>query len=87
MHSVEVRLVPFADGPGSAPQNNGQYRQRTCDSRAMEVVSPPMALAMPKSISLSCPSTTRKLAGLRSLCTMRALCIVATACTAPSPHQ
>ena len=30
-----------------------------------------MALAMPKSMSLSWPSTTKKLAGLRSLCTMR----------------
>ena len=41
-------------------------------SRAMLVVSLLMALAMPKSISLSCPSTIRKLAGFRSECTMRA---------------
>ena len=41
-------------------------------SLAMEVVSEEMALAMPKSISLSCPSTTRKLAGFRSLCTILA---------------
>lgn len=35
-------------------------------SLAMLVVSLLMALAMPKSMSLSCPSTMRKLAGLRS---------------------
>ena len=38
-----------------------------------------MALAMPKSISFSWPSTTRKLAGLRSECTMRWRWIVSTA--------
>ena len=41
-------------------------------SLAMLVVSLLMALAMPKSMSLSCPSTMRKLAGFRSECTILA---------------
>ena len=52
-------------------------------SRAMEVVSDLMALAIPKSMSLSWPSTIRKLAGFRSECTMRSSWIVATAFTRP----
>ncbi len=54
--------------------------RRACDSRAIDVVSDEMALAMPKSINFRRPSTTRKLAGLRSLCTMRASWIACTAC-------
>jgi hypothetical protein len=46
----------------------------------MDVVSPLMALAMPKSMSFSWPSTSRKLAGFRSLWTMRCSCTPATAC-------
>lgn len=52
----------------------------TWDSRAMDVVSPFMALAMPKSISFSWPSTSRKLAGFRSLWTMRSSWTPDTAC-------
>ena len=53
---------------------------RAWASLAMEVVSEEMALAMPKSMSLSWPSTTKKFAGFRSLCTMRASWMVCTAC-------
>lgn len=42
-----------------------------------------MALAMPKSISLSTPSTIKKLAGLRSECTMRSSWMLYTACQGP----
>ena len=45
----------------------------------MFVVSFWIVLAMPKSISLSVPSTKRKFAGLRSECTMRSSWIAATA--------
>jgi len=53
----------------------------------MDVVSPLIALAMPKSMSFSWPSTSRKFAGLRSLCTMRCSWTPATACRAPSNNQ
>lgn len=65
-------------GIGSALLRIGP--RRACDSRAIDVVSDEMALAMPKSISFRRPSTTRKFAGLRSLCTMRASWIACTAC-------
>ena len=51
----------------------------TWDSRAMEVGSGEMALAMPKSMSFSAPCTTRKLAGFKSECTMRAAWMADTA--------
>lgn len=40
-----------------------------------------MALAMPKSMSFSTPSTTKKLAGLMSECTIRRSWMVFTACS------
>jgi hypothetical protein len=45
----------------------------------MFVVSFIIALAMPKSISLSEPLTSIKLAGFKSECTIRSSCIVLTA--------
>lgn len=52
----------------------------TCDSRLMDVVSPWMDLAMPKSMSFSWPCTSRKLAGFKSECTMRSSWMPPTAC-------
>ena len=66
--------------PWNTTSNGDAQSPGTWLSRAMDVVSDLMALAMPKSMSLSCPSTMRKLAGFRSECTMRASWIVSTAC-------
>lgn len=55
---------------GSSPIMH--FTELTWLSLAMLVVSLLMALAMPKSMSLSCPSTMRKLAGFRSECTILA---------------
>jgi hypothetical protein len=55
--SLDKRVRSFSHRPRKGSQTT--ITKQTWLSRAIDVVSPPMALAMPKSISFKAPSTSR----------------------------
>ena len=63
-HTTSALFIVSADGEDTTRSSTPPLL--ACDSLLMDVVSPWMDFAIPKSISLSCPWTSMKLAGLRS---------------------